>query len=132
MADRLILESTFLVDLEREAKRSEAGRATAFLHEHARAGLCVGLVTAGEIACGLEPDEQSAWHDLLRRFEILDTTLDVCWTYGRIFRHLKDNGLLIGANDLWTAATAVAHGLPLVTRNERHFRRVAGLHVLGY
>jgi tRNA(fMet)-specific endonuclease VapC len=132
MADRLILESTFLVDLEREARRSEAGRATAFLHEHARAGLCVGSVTAGEIASGLEADERSRWHDLLRRFEILDTTLDVCWSYGRIFRHLKDNGLLIGANDIWIAATAVAHDIPLVTRNDRHFRRVAGLHVLGY
>ncbi len=33
---------------------------------------------------------------------------------------------------LWIAATALAHGVPLVTRNERHFRRVPELEVIGY
>jgi len=132
VAERLILETTFLIDLEREARMPNGGPAATFLREHSQTGLCVGVVTAGEIASGLDPNERGRWHDLLRRFEILPVTLDVCWTYGRIFRHLKDNGLLIGTNDLWIAASAIAHGLPLVTRNERHFRRVAGLHVLGY
>ena len=34
--------------------------------------------------------------------------------------------------DLWIAATAVAHGVPVVTRNTRHYRRVPGLDVRGY
>jgi predicted nucleic acid-binding protein len=54
------------------------------------------------------------------------------WTYGQTYRFLKQNGLLIGANDLWIAATAIAHDLPLVTRNTDHFRRVPGLKVMGY
>lgn len=32
----------------------------------------------------------------------------------------------------WIAATALAHGVPLVTRNERHFSRVPELEVIGY
>ncbi len=36
----------------------------------------------------------------------------------------------IGGNDLRIAATAVAHGLPVVTRNTRHYRRVLGLEVM--
>lgn len=132
MADRLILETTFLVDLERERGRREEGPATTFLRSHRDVGLAVTATTAGEIASGLEPDERTRWARLLQRFDVLDIDLEVCWAYGRIYRHLQDNGLLIGANDLWIAATALTHGHPLVTRDVRHFRRVAGLHVIGY
>ena len=39
---------------------------------------------------------------------------------------------LIGGNDLWVAAVALANGVPAVTRNTRHYRRVPGLDVKGY
>ncbi len=63
---------------------------------------------------------------------MLPPTPDICWQYGRISRHLKDNGQLIGTNDLWIAATAVVHGMPLVTRNVAHFRRVPDLEIESY
>jgi len=58
--------------------------------------------------------------------------MDVAWKYGQTFRYLRDNGLLIGTNDLWIAATALAYDLPVVTRNRRHFLRVPGLEVSDY
>jgi predicted nucleic acid-binding protein len=57
---------------------------------------------------------------------------EAAWHYGQAFRYLRANGLLIGANDLWIAATALANGMPVVTRDEAHFRRVPGLDVLTY
>jgi tRNA(fMet)-specific endonuclease VapC len=34
---------------------------------------------------------------------------------------------MIGVHDSWIAATCLAHGLKLVTGNEREFKRVPGL-----
>lgn len=47
--------------------------------------------------------------------------------YGVIREHLTRQGRPIGANDLLIAATALAHGLVLVTHNTREFERVPGL-----
>ena len=45
---------------------------------------------------------------------------------------LRQQNLLIGANDLWIAAAALAEGIPLVTNNAAPFNRVPGLRVVGY
>jgi tRNA(fMet)-specific endonuclease VapC len=128
----LILETTFLVDLEREVGRGRRGPAQRFLEARPETRLCVTLTTAGEMASGMGPNDRARWDDLLRGFRVLPSGPDVCWRYGRLFRYLKENGRLIGTNDLWIAATALVHGLPLVTRNEAHFRRVPDLRVVAY
>lgn len=52
--------------------------------------------------------------------------------YGRIRAELQSKGEMIGNNDLWIAAHALAAGLTLVTNNEREFRRVHGLRVRNW
>jgi tRNA(fMet)-specific endonuclease VapC len=47
--------------------------------------------------------------------------------YARIRHELELKRQVIGANDLLIAATALAHGLTLVTRNTGEFSRVPGL-----
>lgn len=56
----------------------------------------------------------------------------MCWQYGELYRYLRRRGSLIGTNDLWIAATALVHGMPLVTRNVEHFERVPGLELVEY
>jgi len=128
----LILETTFLVDLERETLRGEDGRAGAFLDREPEARLCISLVTAGELACGPRVGERAPWERIFQRFDVLVPDGDVAWRYGRTFRYLRDQGLLIGTNDLWIAATALAHDMPVVTRNVVDFERVPGLEVKSY
>ena len=128
----LILETTFLVDLEREGARREEGPALAFLSAVPEARLHITLTTAGEMACGVAPRDRPAWETLLGRFQVLEPDPEVAWRYGQVYRYLRDQGRLIGANDLWIAATALAHGMPLVTRNRAEFSRVPGLEVVGY
>jgi tRNA(fMet)-specific endonuclease VapC len=46
--------------------------------------------------------------------------------YGRLKQALAVAGSLISENDIWIAAYALEHGLPLATR-DAHFARVPGL-----
>lgn len=132
MADKLILETTFLIDLERELARGIEGPAQAFLTSHPSSQLHITFTVAGELVAGSSIDNRLKWEQFVAPFRILPYTSDACWEYGQAFRFLQANGLLIGANDLWIAATAIANQLPLVTRNDRHFKIVPGLQVLSY
>ena len=48
--------------------------------------------------------------------------------YGQVKARLKSRGRPIPENDVWIAAVALQHGLPVVTRDE-HFKEVDGLAV---
>ena len=47
--------------------------------------------------------------------------------HAQLWAELAAAGTLIGPHDLWIAASALAHGLTLVTSNVREFERVPGL-----
>lgn len=131
MDEALILETTFLIDLEREQHRGE-GPAHRFLAQHSASRVYVTFTTAGELAAGPRLTEREAWRRLLQPFAILPWTLDVAWEYGRAYRHLADEDRLIGANDLWIGATALANRMPLVTADDGHFRRIPQLEIRTY
>lgn len=132
MGDALILETTFLIDLEREVARKAAAAAHDLLGRHAGHRLHITPTIAGELAAGSSLGERERWESFVSPFNVLPLDRDVCWEYGKAFRYLQSNGLLIGANDLWIAAAGLAFGMPVVSRNARHFARVPGLEVLGY
>ena len=132
MAAGLILETTFLVDLERELVLGKAGPAQAFLESRAGDALFLTFTVAGELAAEIGPSDRARWEKLLAPFQVLPANADVCWEYGKAFRYLKANGRLIAANDLWIAATGLAWGKAVVTRNVKDYQRVPGLDVAGY
>lgn len=132
MGRSLILETTFLIDLEREHQREVPGPAVRFLELNGDARLYLPFVVAGELAAGVSMRDRTRWEAFLAPFYVLPSTAEVSWHYGRAYRHLQDNGQLIGANDLWIAAAGLAYRMPVVTRNIEHFRRVPGLEVEPY
>ena len=132
MEQALILETTFVIDLERQARALVGGAAMSFLEAHRESRLHLTFTIAGELAAGSSMADRRRWETFISAFRVLESSREVAWHYGEIYRFLSTNGLLIGANDLWIAATALAYDLPIVTRNEKHFRRVPGLQVVGY
>ena len=129
----MILDSTFLVDFEREVARRSAGPATRFMQTRSDEELCLTFTIAGELAAGESMGPGRAqWETFIRPFRFFAYNDEVAWRFGEIFRELRRKGSLLGANDMWIAAAALANDQPLVTRNADEFRRVAGLEVLSY
>ncbi|WP_269524010.1 type II toxin-antitoxin system VapC family toxin [Coraliomargarita parva] len=131
MEQSVILETSFLIDFERERHR-EPGPAMTFLRAHRDWKLYLTHTIAGELASGMSLSNRENWRQFIQPFQILSWDERVDWEYGQAYRFLQANGLLIGGNDLWIAATALAHGCPVVTANQEHFGRVPNLEVWGY
>ncbi len=128
----LILDTGFIVTAEREARRGVRGAVDAFLDARREETFAITFTVAGELACGRSPYALSDWKQLCRPYPVLPWTMEVAWQYGEIYRQLQARGTLIGANDMWIAATALVHGMSVVTRDIDEFQRVASLSVLAY
>lgn len=94
----------------------------------------ISVITYGELAYGVakSADPERAAAGLLRLVDLLPALplpKEAGSTYGAIRAVLAAKGNLIGPNDLWIAAHALAAGLTLVTNNEREFKRVPGLRI---
>ena len=64
---------------------------------------------------------------VLKAVTVLPFDTGVSRVYGRLYAQLAESNQLLAEADLQIAATAVHHGLALVTGNLKHFERVAGL-----
>ena len=125
----LILDTNFVITAERDARRGVTGNAHIFLAAHGSELLHITFTVAGELACGQSAAARRDWEHLCRPYPILPWTKEIAWHYGETYRALAAKGQLIGGNDLWIAATALAHGFGVVTNNTKEFRRVPGLTV---
>lgn len=73
------------------------------------------------------PDYQ---HGLIDRFldsvDVLQTDLETARVYGDLWAELAAAGKMIPTNDIWIAASAIQHGLKLIT-SDSHFTNIEGL-----
>ncbi len=131
--DRVALDTTFLIDLQNE-RRSRGRRrgALGFLEAHRDTELVLPTVALGEYLEGFEEPDSAEALALISGMRLLEVTAEVARRYAVTTRSLRSSGQLIGANDLWIGCTAAAAGLPLVTRNVGHFRRIPELAVVVY
>jgi len=126
----VIVDTNILIRLERETRKGIVGEATRFFQSVTATRICITPTIAGEIACGATMSGRVVWERFLKPFEWLPIDEGAVWHYGTQYRELAGRGALIGTNDLWIAATALAHGMPLATGHAGEFRRVRGLIVI--
>lgn len=128
----MLLDTSFLIDLQRELAGGRARGAARFLTHNAEATPWISLVTWMEFAEGYPPEREEACCRFLSRFPLVVPDLAIAWRASRISRALRQAGSPIGDHDLWIAASALERGMPLVTGNPRHFGRIPNLQILTY
>jgi tRNA(fMet)-specific endonuclease VapC len=106
-------------------------RARLYLQQHHQ--FTFSVITRYEVLRGLlakEAVRQLAVFDQLcatsRVLPVIDTTIVQA---ASIYADLYRRGELISDADILIAATAIIHGLAVVTNDERHFRRVPNLRI---
>jgi tRNA(fMet)-specific endonuclease VapC len=127
----ILIDTSVLVDAERDRKTLEQ------LPQEARHSISV--ITVSELLHGVHravPDHvrirrQVVVEALLGAIEQLPITPRIARLHAQIWAELQAKGEVIGAHDLWIAATAVTHGLTLATTNANEFKRVPGLELLA-
>jgi tRNA(fMet)-specific endonuclease VapC len=97
----------------------------------------LSVVTYGELFYGAAKSAQriaalERLRELVHMLPALPLPENAGEAYGAIRADLESKGKMIGNNDLWIAAHALAAGLTLVTNNEKELRRVRALKVQNW
>jgi tRNA(fMet)-specific endonuclease VapC len=133
MALRLSVDTTFLIDLQRERSAGDDnGAAHRFLRRSPDAELFLSTIALGEFAEGFEQAEHPIVTAMREGHTLVPVDDQTAFVYARVVRELRHRGELIGANDLWIGCTSLRLGIPIVTANTADFRRIDGLGIVHY
>jgi tRNA(fMet)-specific endonuclease VapC len=96
--------------------------------------LIMSAITFGELCYGTSKSAQRAQalaqlEEFVQDVPVQELDSHVSQAYGEVRAILEKQGRLIGNNDLWIGAHALALSLTLVTNNEREFKRIPGLSI---
>ncbi|MCK4727505.1 MAG: type II toxin-antitoxin system VapC family toxin [Desulfobacterales bacterium] len=106
-------------------------KARSYLAEHGQ--FTLSILTRYEILRGLKAKGAAKQAIAFDRFcatnVVLPLTDEVVVKAAEIYAELSGRGALIGDADILIAASALVHGLGVLTNNEDHFRRITNLQV---
>ena len=127
----VLIDTDMLVDLERGVANPTVEQR---IGSEERA---ISVITVSELlhgvhrAQGAQRSRRSAFVEhLLAELQAIPITETVARVHADVWARLAARGHLIGAHDLWIAATALAHGLGLATGNADELERIPGLRVI--
>lgn len=133
MALRVSVDTTFLIDLQRElAAGKHNGPAHRFLSKSPDTELFLSTVALGEFAAGFDRTDDPIIAGMRECHTLVPVDTEIALTYARVTRELRNRGELLGSNDLWIGCSSLQLGIPVLTANPADFRRIDGLGVVSY
>jgi tRNA(fMet)-specific endonuclease VapC len=109
------------------------GRVASRLQRHKRSELCLSAITLAELRFGADRRKSRRIHLAIDAFvvgvDVLPFDEIAAAKFGAVGSALATSGLPIGQMDTLIASHALSVNATLVTNNEKHFSKVAGLKV---
>lgn len=129
-APGLLLDTSVLIAIERSVEPPAE-----LLARLGHRSVSIAAITASELLHGVHRADGAVRRARRERFveTVLATVpvrpfdLDAARVHSALWADLAGRGETIGAHDLQIAASALAAGLALLSTDQRHFRRIAGL-----
>lgn len=129
-----VIDSSVLIAAQRGQLDLQAA-----LDDHRNEAFAISAVTASELLHGVHrvaavrrAATEAFVEGLLQHLPVLPFELLGARIHARLWATLLASGNAVGERDLLIAATALAHGFEVVTRDERSFPRVPGLTVVRW
>ena len=128
MAHNIILADTsILIDYFRKSDKSNSVLMALFDQGY---DFSISAITHYEIYSGATAHQLPFWTSLLDRTKVLPFAETVSQLAIKLNSDLKRKRKQIGMAELFIAATAISHNLPLSTLNKKHFERIDGLSLI--
>jgi predicted nucleic acid-binding protein len=98
--------------------------------------IALSFVTVGELFTwsvkrGWGERKVSDLEQRIKTAVIVPYDLDLCRQFGQIKAEMLKIGRQVPSNDLWIAACALRHSIPLVTHNAKDFVGIPGLRIIS-
>jgi len=122
----LLLDTSFLIELEDELVKRTKGPATDVLAVNRRQAAAISIITLGEFAAGFT--DPRALVEFLAPFRVIQLSRAIAWRTAVLQGSLSRR---LGENDAWIASTALIYEATLVAR-EKAFARVPRLEYLEF
>jgi len=126
----LLIDTDLLIDLEKQG--------SAVQNLLADEESAISVITVSELLHGVlrahgatRARRHAFVEHLLAGLQAIPITEPVARVHAEIWAQLVERGEIVGAHDLWIAATAIAHGFGVATRNISHFERIPSLRVVS-
>ena len=123
---RVLVDTSVLIDHLRKLHKDQ----TIFYRVSLSHDFAISAVTEFEFLVGASTQNRLSISHLLVRLPVLPFDSGCVQSAVEIRRFLRANNLLIEIPDIFIAATALVHDIPLLTLNRNHFARIPNLRLI--
>jgi tRNA(fMet)-specific endonuclease VapC len=120
----MVVDTGVFIEYLRASNKSK----TSLINLPDNSEIYISSVSLYELYMGaISPEKWRDVQTLTEDIPVLSFTKIVSEKAGGIYHELRKQNQLIEFRDIFIAATALVHDMPVLTRNKKHFKRIKGI-----